>query len=93
MIEAMACGTPVITSDYGSTREIGERGGAILIDPRDDEALVSAMRTLITDDGQLAALRADLAGAPARSWEAYADEVWTCLVRREEASADGMTRR
>jgi glycosyltransferase involved in cell wall biosynthesis len=78
--ESLAFGTPVITSNYGSTREIGERGGTILIDPRDDVALVDAMRTLLTCDDRLAALRAEIARMPARSWRTYADEVWTCLV-------------
>ncbi|HLZ37994.1 MAG TPA: glycosyltransferase [Mycobacteriales bacterium] len=90
--ESLAFGTPVITSDYGSTREIGERGGTVLIDPRDDVALVDAMRTLLTRDDRLAALRAEIADRPSRSWEAYADEVWTCLVGAG-AGTDGVESR
>ena len=30
--ESLACGTPVITSDYGSMAEVAERGGCVLVD-------------------------------------------------------------
>ena len=42
--EALAHGTPVITSDFGSTAEIARDGGCLLVDPRDDEQIVDAMR-------------------------------------------------
>ena len=42
--ESLALGTPVITTNYGSTKQIAAPGGAILIDPRDDDALLDAMR-------------------------------------------------
>ena len=58
--ESLAAGTPVITANYGSTQEIAAAGGAITIDPRDDEALISAMRRLLTDDALLEQLRAQL---------------------------------
>ena len=78
--ESLAFGVPVITSNYGSTREIGEHRGTVLIDPRDDEALVASMRELLADDDRLAALRTEIGDAPARSWDDYADEAWVCLV-------------
>src|SRR5205085_1195336 len=60
--ESLACGTPVITSNFGSTREIAEGGdaggGALLVDPRDDDSLTGAMRSLLTDDALLHRLRA-----------------------------------
>jgi hypothetical protein len=78
--ESLAFGTPVITSNYGSTREIGEHRGAVLIDPRDDEQLVAAMRRLLEDEAELAALRAEIDATPPRSWDEYAREVWARLV-------------
>jgi glycosyltransferase involved in cell wall biosynthesis len=81
--ESLSLGTPVITSDFGSTREIGEVGGAILIDPADDQALVDAMRTLLTDDDRLRSLQQEIAARPVRTWEHYAAELWDCLVRPE----------
>ena len=78
--ESLAAGTPVITSHYGSMREIGERGGAILIDPRVDEELATAMRLLLNDDARLGSLRAGARGRPKRSWDDYAAEVWQFLT-------------
>jgi glycosyltransferase involved in cell wall biosynthesis len=54
-LEAMASGTPVITSNVSSLPEVvGD--AALLIDPRDPEAIADAMRRVLTD----AALREDL---------------------------------
>jgi glycosyltransferase involved in cell wall biosynthesis len=78
--ESLALGTPVITSDYGSTRELGEGGGAVLIDPRDDTALVAAMRDLLTDDERIRRLRAEIRLRPTRTWDDYAAALWECLV-------------
>lgn len=79
--EALACGTPAITSRFGSMAEIAAGGGALLVDPRDDDDLASALARLIRDD----VLRGDLAAAaaarPARTWAQYADEVWQYLVQ------------
>jgi glycosyltransferase involved in cell wall biosynthesis len=81
--ESLSMGTPAITGNYGSTREIGALGGALLIDPRDDEAIISAMRTLLTDEDALQALRDAIELRPARDWEDYAAELWACLVQPE----------
>ena len=44
-LEAMACGCPVAAADAGSLPEIvGDAG--VLFDPRDPEAMATAMRTL-----------------------------------------------
>jgi glycosyltransferase involved in cell wall biosynthesis len=48
-LEAMACGTPVITSDGSSLPEVvGD--AALLVDPLDVGALGSALRRIFTDD-------------------------------------------
>jgi glycosyltransferase involved in cell wall biosynthesis len=78
--ESLEHGTPVITTNYGSTREIASGGGAILVDPRDDEELVSAMRQLLTDDDLLRQLRRAIRARPTRTWEDYATELWDGLV-------------
>lgn len=83
VVESLSLGTPVITAEYGSTREVGAGGGALLIDPRDDEALVSAMRELLTDDDAIERLRVQLKGRSDRTWEDYARELWTELVAPE----------
>ena len=80
VVESIACGTPVITSDFGSMREITADGGALLVDPRDDHAVAAAMRTLLTDDDELARLQRQAAGRPPRSWEEYAQDAWRVLT-------------
>lgn len=78
--EALACGTPVITSDYGSMAEIAADGGALLIDPRDDHSIAEALRRLLTDDEEHARLAAEAAARPQRTWDDYARDVWGALV-------------
>lgn len=77
--ESLAVGTPVITSRFGSTLEIAESGGALLIDPREDDELTSAMRVLLTDDATLARLRSEALARPASTWDRYAADVWESL--------------
>jgi hypothetical protein len=78
--EALACGTPVITSNFGSTREITAAGGALLIDPRDDHDIRDALRRLILDDALHERLAAEARASEPRSWDDYARESWNYLV-------------
>ncbi|MBC7811876.1 MAG: glycosyltransferase family 4 protein [Burkholderiales bacterium] len=48
VLEAMACGTPVVTSNISSLPEVAG-DAALLIDPRDQEAITDAVRRLISD--------------------------------------------
>lgn len=78
--ESLACGTPVITSGYGSMAEIAAGGGALLVDPRDDHDLAAAMRRLLTDDDEHARLAAEARARPHATWDDYAAGVWRRLV-------------
>jgi glycosyltransferase involved in cell wall biosynthesis len=78
--ESLACGTPVVTSGHGSTREIAAGGGCLLVDPRDDDDLIAAVRRLLTDPAELARLTAEAGGYRQKPWGQYADELWTVLV-------------
>ena len=78
--ESLASGTPVITSSYGSMREIGASGGALLVDPRDDLDLAAALRRMLTEEGLRERLASEAASVPTRSWDEYADETWAFLV-------------
>ncbi len=89
--ESVSLGTPVITSDYGSTKEIAAGGGAVLVDPRDDDAILDAMRSLLTDDARLQALRDAIARRPVRTWQMYAAELWDCLVTPEPGATSSAT--
>jgi len=86
VVESLACGTPVITSDFGSMREITADGGAVLVDPRDDHAVAAAMRTLLTDDAELERLAKQARQRPTRTWDSYADEVWRILNPESETT-------
>lgn len=46
IIEAMACGTPVITSNSTSTAEVSGPGNSLLVDPRSIDALTEAIDQL-----------------------------------------------
>jgi glycosyltransferase involved in cell wall biosynthesis len=59
VVEAMALGVPVVASPLGGPAEIVTPGTGLLVDPRDVEALASALGRMADD----AAFRASLAAA------------------------------
>lgn len=61
-LEAMACGTPVLVSTFGSLPEVVSTA-ALLVDPSNDADVADALRRLLTD----AELRTRLA-ATGRTW-------------------------
>ncbi len=74
MLEAMRCGTPVITSNTSSMPEVSG-GAALIIDPFNPEEITTAMHKLLDDQS----LRADLIGkgfeqSAKFSWKAMAGE-------------------
>lgn len=74
--EALATGTPVITTKYGSTAEIARGGGCLLIDPRDDDDIAGALRSILTDDALRGRLAAEARALTATSWADYAAALW-----------------
>lgn len=78
--ESLASGTPVITSDFGSMREIAEHGGAVLVDPRSDADIAAGIARLLTDDVLHARLAEEARATPTRTWDAYASDVWDALT-------------
>jgi glycosyltransferase involved in cell wall biosynthesis len=86
-LEAMACGTPVVTSNVTSLPEVvGD--AALTVDPTDEAALADAIRQALTDEPLRAQLRtAGLARAAAFSWERTAAE--TLGVYRQEFAEQG----
>jgi alpha-1,3-rhamnosyl/mannosyltransferase len=57
LVEAMACGVPVITVNRGATREIAE-GCALMVDEPTPENLTSAMRRALADRPMMQSYRA-----------------------------------
>lgn len=82
--ESLAAGTPVVATNYGSMAEIAVGGGCLLVDPRDDLAIAEAMRELLTDDAKLAELRVEARGRTLRTWDEYADHLWTTVNQWEK---------
>jgi alpha-1,3-rhamnosyl/mannosyltransferase len=69
ILEAMACGCPVICSKVASMPEAAG-DAALYIDPRDTDSLVHAIDTLVPDPGARQALKAaGLARAGQFTWE------------------------
>ena len=69
VLEAMACGTPVVTSDRSSLPEVAGEA-AVLVDPTDPEAIAAGVDRLLTDGRLRGRLReAGLARAARFTWE------------------------
>ena len=83
VLEAMACGTPVVASTASSVPEVvGEAG--LLVEPTNVDGWTAAMRRLLDDTALRRRLReAGLRRAAAFTWEAAAQR-WLRLLRGEE---------
>jgi glycosyltransferase involved in cell wall biosynthesis len=80
VLEAGACGVPVITSNTSSLPEVAG-DAALLVDPHDVDAIAEAMHRLVTDE----ALRTELArrgleNVQRFSWEKCARETLAVLL-------------
>jgi glycosyltransferase involved in cell wall biosynthesis len=81
VLEAMACGTPVITSNLSSLPEVAG-DAALLVDPYNEAEITAAMQTIATDAGARSELRsAGLARASQFSW-AKTGQATAELLRR-----------
>ena len=76
-LEAMACGTPVVTSNVSSLPEVAG-GAALLVDPHDADAIAHGICRAVTDD----TLRAELI---ARGLERARSFSWAQSVRKIHA--------
>lgn len=81
IVESLSAGTPVITSDFGSMKEIADHfGGVLTIDPRSDAAIEKAIVTLLHDRQRLAELAEAAKSVHPKTWDEYADELFDYLV-------------
>lgn len=72
IVEAMACGTPVLTSAVSSPAEIA-KGAALLVDPLSPREIAEGLRSLLEDERRRSRLAAaGLRRASEFSWEAAA---------------------
>lgn len=76
MVEAMACGTPVLASNVTALPEIAGQGNALLVDPAREDAIGEALDDLASDSelrGDLS--RRGMARAARFSWAGVGAEV------------------
>ena len=97
LLEAMACGVPVVTSNISSMPEVAG-DAAVLVDPRDTDGLAAAIARLLRDEALRDRLReAGIARARQFSWEAtarrtldaYASVVQPPMAQRRVAGESG----
>jgi glycosyltransferase involved in cell wall biosynthesis len=80
VLEAMACGTPVVTSNTSSIPELAS-GAAARIDPTDVAALADALGALLADAPRRAEMsRAGIARARSYSWERTAAATYAVIA-------------
>ncbi|GAA4187866.1 hypothetical protein GCM10022288_13390 [Gryllotalpicola kribbensis] len=84
--ESLASGTPVLTTNYGSTAEIASGGGCVLVDPRDDEAIVDSLRRMLTDDRLITQLRAEALARDDDTWDSFSQRLWERVTLSEARS-------
>ncbi len=85
LVEAMSCGTPVITSNITSMPEVVEDAG-FLVDPFSVEDIAKAMITISSDDK----LRNELierskVQAKKFSWQKTGDRLWASILKTIDA--------
>ncbi len=82
-LEAMACGTAVVTTDCGGNREYAKNGeNCLIVSPGDSKKLAMLLRQLLTQEqkrNQLA--QAGLQFAQSWTWRRTADQVEALLFR------------
>jgi glycosyltransferase involved in cell wall biosynthesis len=67
VIEAMACGCPLIVSDISAHREFLNDGCALLVNPGDPEEIAKAIKLSLSNPTS-AAKKAEIAEAIAQKW-------------------------
>ena len=81
LTEAMACGTPILTSNVNGLKEIAG-GAALLIDPSDTERIANGMARILSDvDLRESLSRKGLERSSLFSWDRCAKSTLTLLER------------
>ncbi|MFO7600899.1 MAG: glycosyltransferase family 1 protein [Candidatus Desulfacyla sp.] len=87
ILEAMSCGTPVITSNVSSMKEVAG-DAALLIDPLDIQELTGAMKRVLTDESLRRRLSMKgLKRVNSFTWERCAQETLSVLNRCNKRQA------
>lgn len=76
LVEALACGCPVVATDVGGAGEIVTTGSGILVPPRDPARLAQALHEALVQPWD----RAAIARSMARGWDDVARETLAACV-------------
>lgn len=82
VVEALACGRPVVATDVGGTREIVTAANGILIGPKNVAELTSALARALDQPWD----HASIAASMRRSWDDVARETLSVCTRLVEAN-------
>lgn len=81
IVEAMACGVPVITSDCTSMPEVGGKA-AVLVNPADYKSIASALHSMAEDTELYEAHKLlTLPQAEKFNWDQSAHTLWECILK------------
>ena len=80
--ESLAMGTPVVTANFGSQRDIGRDHGATMVDPRDPAEIASSVRTILIDSHHSDRLVAQAHSIRPSNWTAYSEQILSRLGPR-----------
>ncbi len=84
VLEAMACGTPVLCSNRSSLPEVAG-DAALLVDPESEKGLTAAMERMLVDDAMRKELvRRGIARAGLFTWERAARQLLAAMERTVE---------
>lgn len=82
IVEAMACGVPVVTSGTGAMKEVGG-AAAIFINPEDDENMAEGMHEALALNKNVPSIRESYKQNIDRfSWDVSAEKIYRCIKRR-----------
>jgi glycosyltransferase involved in cell wall biosynthesis len=85
VVEALACGRPVVATEVGGIPELVKGTSGILIPPRDSEALRAALDRALSRPWD----SAEIARTSTRSWETVAQETLAVCRRVKPAMTSG----
>ena len=86
LLEAMACGTPLVVSDIPAFRDLAEQSGAVFAPPGDADGWARAVNSLIDDSGRRGwMVQAGRKIAERHAWPLVAERV-LAVYRRVTAS-------
>jgi len=85
VVEAMACGTPVVTSNTGSTAEVAGQA-AILVDPESVLSIAEGIRQALEPDCASSLREAGLAHAASFSWARAAERTLGVIIDATHAA-------